>query len=169
MDNDVEKHIELVELTEADAEFIYNLVTQHSFIENIGDKGVTDLESAKQHLQERYITPYREIGYGLWGIRDNRTSCIVGVCGLVTRPGFEIPDIGYSLLDEFCGNGYVATAAKKTLEFAKKHTNFSKINAITSPENKRSQKVLEKLGFEFVKEFQLEGYDGISILYQRAL
>jgi hypothetical protein len=47
----VVKNIELCELTESDADFIFNLVTQPSFKENIGDKGLIDLDTALAHLK----------------------------------------------------------------------------------------------------------------------
>jgi RimJ/RimL family protein N-acetyltransferase len=165
----VVKNIALCELTESDADFILKLVTQPSFKANIGDKGVIDLETALTHLKEKYIAPYKEFGYGLWGIRDNDLKCYVGVCGLVSRPDFEIPDLGYALLDEYTKQGYVDAAAKKSIAFARGLGNLSKLNAITSPSNQASINVLEKLGFKFEKQFTLAGYDGVSNLYQLAL
>lgn len=163
------KNIALQELTTADAEFIFKLVTQASFKEHIGDKGVYDLNSAAKHLEEKYIQPYQQYGYGLWGIKDLDRNCFVGVCGLVTRPDFDIPDLGYSLLDEFTKQGYVAEAARKTIECARSKHGFDTLNAITSPTNNASINVLEKLGFKFIKQFELAGYDGVSNLYQLAL
>ncbi|WP_372767636.1 GNAT family N-acetyltransferase [Pseudoalteromonas sp.] len=163
------KNIELCELTETDAEFIFKLLTQPSFKANIGDKGVIDLKTALTHLKEKYIASYKEFGYGLWGIRDKDLNCFVGVCGLVSRPDFEVPDLGYALLDEYTKQGYVDAAAKMSIAFARGLGNLTQLNAITSPSNQASINVLEKLGFKFEKQFTLTGYEGVSNLYQLAL
>lgn len=165
----VVKNIELCELTESDADFIFNLVTQPSFKENIGDKGVIDSDTALAHLKEKYIAPYKDVGYGLWGIKDLDLNCYVGVCGLVSRPDFDVPDLGYSLLDNYTKQGYVAAAAKMSINVARELGRFSYLNAITSPSNQASITVLEKLGFKFEKQFSMAGYEGVSNLYRLVL
>ncbi|MBD3850096.1 MAG: GNAT family N-acetyltransferase, partial [Acidobacteria bacterium] len=52
------------ELTIGDAEFILGLVNEPSFLENIGDKGVRNLEDARQFILEGPWASHRERGYG---------------------------------------------------------------------------------------------------------
>ena len=93
----------------------------------------------------------------------------MGVCGLVSRPDFDVPDLGYSLLDNYTKQGYVAAAAKMSINVARELGRFSYLNAITSPSNQASITVLEKLGFKFEKQFSMAGYEGVSNLYRLVL
>ena len=44
--------LRLRELTVDDAEFVFRLVSEPSFLSNIGDKGVRDLDDARQFILE---------------------------------------------------------------------------------------------------------------------
>ena len=46
-----------------DAAFILKLVNQASFKTNIGDKGVTDLFSAQEHIHTSYLSQYEKLGF----------------------------------------------------------------------------------------------------------
>jgi len=50
------------ELTIEDANFVFKLVNEPSFLENIGDKGVRNLEDARQFILEGPWTSHRERG-----------------------------------------------------------------------------------------------------------
>ena len=164
----LDTRISLCELTTNDAQFILELVTQASFKEHIGDKGVTDLEGARTHLEEQYIKAYSKYGFGLWGIKDRELDCYVGVCGVVTRKGVETPDLGYALLDAYQKQGYVSLAAKLVIEKARVF-GLEALSAFVAPENYRSVNVLTKLGFKYQGQTQLPGYQGVTNCYKRVL
>src|SRR5512132_4196453 len=50
---------------EADAEFIFRLVNDPSFIRYIGDKKVRTLDDARQYIQHGPVKSYQENGFGL--------------------------------------------------------------------------------------------------------
>lgn len=160
------KRLFLRELTEKDAAFVLKLVTQPSFIANIGDKGVTNEAQAKQHIQEKYLNQYREHGFGLYGVILKSNETLVGVSGLVSRPDFDVPDLGYAFLDEYCGCGYATEAGLSVLDYANKNLGIAAPIALTSPTNTASQNVLAKLGFKYVKQCTLNGQELPSNLYQ---
>ena len=149
-----------------DAPFILELVTQASFITNIGDKGVTDLFSAQEHIHTSYLSQYEKLGFGLYLLVETSTEQPIGVCGLVKRDSFDFPDIGYALLERVAGKGYATEAAIAVLDYAKRELGIDKVLAITSPDNIASQRVLEKLGLTFQKQIYLPGYRGASCYYE---
>lgn len=161
--------VNLVEINLSDADFIFQLVNQKSFKTHIGDKKIKTLDDAKAHIKTSYIASYKKYNFGMWGIKDAKTGVLVGVCGLVQRPEFDTPDLGYALLDEHVKKGYIAEAASKTLIYAKENANISRINAMTSTDNTQSINVLTRLGFTFIKQVELNGYKGTSNLYQKTL
>lgn len=69
----------------------------------------------------------------------------VGACGLPDKEGQIV--IGYSLLDQFHGNGYATEALRGFLDWAKQHPNLRKVIADTFPHLTASIRVLEKSGF----------------------
>jgi ribosomal-protein-alanine N-acetyltransferase len=56
-------------------------------------------------------------------------------------------EIGYELLKEFWGNGYMQEAIDKIIKFAKKIMNVEQIDANVFVDNIKSIKLLEKFGF----------------------
>jgi ribosomal-protein-alanine N-acetyltransferase len=77
-------------------------------------------------------------GFHNWNIRDNRA------------------DIGYDLLPEYWGKGYMSEALPKAIEFAFDTMNLHRICAITYTENTSSMKLLARMGFQ--KEGLLRGH-----------
>ena len=69
----------------------------------------------------------------------------VGACGLPDEEGKIV--IGYSLLDQFYGNGYATEALQGFLDWAKQHSDLRKVIADTFPHLTASIRVLEKNGF----------------------
>ena len=63
----------------------------------------------------------------------------------------ELPDdaveIGYYLKRTAWGNGYATEAAQRILRFAFESSPLEEVVAVTDPENRRSRRMLEKIGF----------------------
>ena len=58
----------LRELTPADAPFILELVTDPAFLQNIGDRGVRDLDTAARYIADGPAASYARNGFGLWRV-----------------------------------------------------------------------------------------------------
>lgn len=157
---------QLRELTQDDAAFIVELVNQRSFIDNIGDKGVRNLDDAKVHIDEKYTHMYQQLGYGLYGIADKTSGSLLGVCGLVKRNELDSPDLGYALLDECAGKGVCIEAAKAIVQYAFTKLALPYLYGVIDPNNQRSANVLKKLGFEEKGYIQLHGIAKNSLLFQ---
>jgi RimJ/RimL family protein N-acetyltransferase len=143
------------EHNKADAEFIYKLMNQESWIKYIGDRNIDSIAAAKQYLADRHFKAYRKYGYGMFAICNKQSNEVMGSVGLVNREGLDVPDIGFALLSKFEGNGYVYEAALEILELAKLKFLINKLSAITTLDNIKSIKLLHKLGFVNIKTIQL--------------
>jgi ribosomal-protein-alanine N-acetyltransferase len=155
------ERLTLNELTAEDAPFILELLTSRGFMENIGDRGVRDLEGAKGYI-ERTRASYAANGFGLWRADLKATGEAAGLCGLVKREGLDHPDVGYAFLERFWGRGYAAETAAASLAYGRDAIGLATIVAITTPSNKGSIAVLEKIGMTFAGMIQLPGHDGES-------
>lgn len=155
----------LSQLEKEDAAFIFRLVNEPSFIENIGDKGVRNLEGAWQYILQGPRKSYEQNGFGLWlvALKDDLTP--IGICGLIKRDGLDEPDIGYAFLPEFWSQGYAIEAAAAVMIFARETLKLTQIVAITSPDNHASIRVLNKLGLKFEKMVTVPGANAESRLF----
>lgn len=147
-----------------DAPFVMELVTDPSFIQNIRDTGVKDLDGACGYIEERLLTSYAKHGFGLYlvALKDGTP---VGMCGLVKRDGLDDADIGYALLPRYWSQGYAQEAARAVMLFAREELKLRRVVGITDPDNQPSARLLQKLGLKFDKIVTLPNIDGVSSLY----
>ncbi|MBS1810473.1 MAG: GNAT family N-acetyltransferase [Acidobacteria bacterium] len=148
-----------------DAAFILELLNEPSFLENIGDKGVRNLDDAAQYLLQGPMKSYEQNGFGLWLVALQDVLTPIGICGLIKRDGLDDPDIGYAFLPEFWSKGYAIEAASAVMTYAKETIGLQRIVAITAPDNQASIRVLNKLGLQFEKMIQLPGATAESRLF----
>jgi ribosomal-protein-alanine N-acetyltransferase len=154
----------LNELTEGDAPFILELLTSRGFKENIGDRGVRDLEGAGGYI-ERARAGYAANGFGLWRADLKATGETAGICGLVKRDGLDHPDIGYAFLEGFWGSGLASEAAAATLAHARETLGLQTVVAIVQPTNSGSIAVLQKIGMKSAGLIELPGHDEQSAYF----
>ena len=154
----------LNELTEQDAPFILELLLSRGFKENIGDRGVRDLEGAVGYI-ERIRAGYAANGFGLWRADVKATGEAAGVCGLVKRDGLEHPDVGYAFLERFWGAGLASEAAAATLAYARETLGLKTVVAIVQPANGGSIAVLRKIGMKAAGLIELPGHDEPSAYF----
>lgn len=130
-----------------DAAFILRLLNEPSFIENIADKGVRDLEGARGYLRDGPLASYERHGFGLWRVGLAGDDTPIGMAGVLKRDYLEDIDIGYALLPEFCGAGYAFEATSAVLAHARNQMGARRVVAIVADYNERSIHLLKKLGF----------------------
>ncbi|WP_296888049.1 GNAT family N-acetyltransferase [uncultured Methanobrevibacter sp.] len=88
----------------------------------------------------------------------------IGCVGLLFHPdtnhfwGEDACELGYWIAEEYWGNGYAAEASQRLIKHAFDELNIKTIYATYRIENNQSKRVLEKLGFEYLKEMQNENY-----------
>lgn len=103
-------------------------------------------DEAKDMLQQ--INQDYENGNSIhWIITDFILHQTIGTCGFYR--GFEnhTGEIGYVLLPEFRGHGWMTYAVQLMIRFGFYDMGLKRIIAFTSSENLKSQKVLERAGF----------------------
>lgn len=133
----------------SDAEFVFELLNTPKFISYIGDRGVRSLEQARDFIDNRYRTSYREDGYGLYAVEQKIDASVVGICGFVKRDYLEHADIGFAFLPQFERKGYGFESASAMMKYGRETLGFTDVFAITSLDNDVSGHLLEKLGFKF--------------------
>lgn len=143
------QRLNLRQLTAKDAPFVLKLVNDPTWLRYIGDRGVYNLEDARDYILNGPVESYRIRGFGLYLVELKDTKIPIGMCGLIKRPELEEVDLGFALLPDFAGKGYALEAAAAVLEQGHAALGLDRIVAITTPDNERSIRLLEKLGFRF--------------------
>ncbi|MCJ8270546.1 MAG: GNAT family N-acetyltransferase [Psychrosphaera sp.] len=158
------ERLSLHHATEQDAAFIYDLLTDQTFIDNIADKGVKNLDDARAYINDSLINSYNTHGFGLFLTKLKSDGTPIGLCGLLKRDDFDCPDVGYAFLPKYTGQGYATEAAKGAMVWGKETLGIKRIIAITMPGNKGSIKVLEKLGL--VSNKTIDFMDSENLLFE---
>lgn len=150
-----------------DAAFVRELVNEPGWLRHIGDRGIRTLAAARAYIRQGPRTMYAEFGFGLLAMELRRGGAPVGICGLIKRPGLDDIDLGYALLARREGRGYAAEAAAAVLADGESRLGLRRVAAITSLENERSIRLLEKLGFRFERRLRLKPAAPESRLFVR--
>jgi RimJ/RimL family protein N-acetyltransferase len=127
-----------------------------------GDPSVTALIDSRGKLTEAQVQEKldaeiereRSRADQNWALFDHRNGDFVGCGGL--RPWVYIPsegdfEVGFHLVKRCWGNGFGTEAALGALEYAWEKLQLSKVYAGHHPDNRASEKILKKLGFEFIE------------------
>lgn len=153
-------------LRASDAEFILRLVNEPSWLEFIGDKGVRNLEDARDYILNGPVKMYERFGFGLYLTELKTNGVPIGMCGLIKRDTLQDVDIGFAFLPEFWGRGYAYEAASAVLDHGRRTFGLKRIVAITAPGNDSSIRLLEKMSLRFERMLELSPNDPVK-LYAR--
>jgi len=98
-------------------------------------------------MQEKINQNYKDGQCIHWGIADKTTNAIVGTCGyyrgLVEGEG----ELGCILLPQFKGQGFMTAAIQLAINFGLNEIGLKRVFAITTHQNGKAIKLLERLGF----------------------
>jgi [ribosomal protein S5]-alanine N-acetyltransferase len=126
-----------------------------------GDAPFASVEEARSFLAA--YDAYAREGMGRWAAVEVATGEVLGWCGLRRQRDGDV-DLGYRYKRGVWGQGLATEASAACLDLAFGALALNTVVARTHPENARSIRVLEKLGF------RLEGpssFDGLpAVLYR---
>jgi len=132
-----------------DAVLMLEVWNDPEFIRNVGDRGVRTRVEAQEAMQGGALHLYATYGYGPYRVALKDDDVAIGIVGLFRRDGLDIPDIGYSVLPQYCGKGYAYEASCAVIDYAREDLELEQICAIISPENAVSIGLIEKLGLAY--------------------
>lgn len=100
-----------------------------------------------------------------WIIVLKATQEVIGTCLIYFNDEENDWDISYNLGKKFWGNGYVLEAMQTVMQFAIQTMNIKSCIAIHAKENPASGKIIEKLGFEYIKDvpYECNGGDIVTV------
>lgn len=107
----------------------------------------TSIEDTREQMN--WYSNLEKAGSGMWwSIRVEENSHFCGAIGYNDlQEENRKAEIGFWLLPEFRGNGFIIEAAEVLLEYLFKDLNLHRVEAFIESQNHNSSKVLKKLGF----------------------
>lgn len=136
-------------ITEADADFIFELYETESFKRYIGDKNFQTLDDARTFIANSIVTMYQTTGLGLQLVELKPDARRIGICGLIKRESLDEVDLGFGFLPAYESLGYGCESARSFITLAREELALPRVVAITTSDNTTCIKLLARLGFSF--------------------
>ncbi len=146
------QRLQLRPLRAGDEPFILELLNTEGWIRFIGDRNLKTIEDAALYIEK--IMANTDIRY--WVVNTNQSLKSAGIITVIKRSYLDHHDIGFAFLPAFSGRGNAFEAAETILGDLLKQPAHHAILATTLPDNRRSIGLLEKLGFRFEREIDVE-------------
>ncbi|MGG0276628.1 GNAT family N-acetyltransferase [Bacillus rhizoplanae] len=138
----------LRELIEDDAQGILNCFSNEDVLRYYGQNPLTDLEQVKNIIRN-FSNNYKEKRGIKWGVEIKEIEGIIGTIGFHDWSSeHKRAEIAYALLPEHWGKGYATEAALKVISYGFNELDLTRIGAVVFTENKASNVLLTKLGFQ---------------------
>lgn len=88
----------------------------------------------------------------VFAIRPKATGKAIGTISLSEdkyRPGLRCKELGYSMSEEYWGQGLMTEAARAVIKHGFEDLRLDMISVTTGPDNEKSQSVIRKCGFKY--------------------
>lgn len=110
-----------------------------------------------RNFYERIQKEIEKYGYGLFAVEVKISGEFIGYIGL-HHTAFEADfcpcvEIGWRLCAEAWGKGYATEGAMACLDYAFGSLQVPELYSFTSLSNRRSERVMQKIGMQKIKEF----------------
>lgn len=133
--------------------------------------GVRTPPQTQQSIQN-WIEHWEERGFGLWAVEERASGAFIGRIGLVyhddwTASAYDA-EVGWTLAFDAWGRGYATEGALASLRWGFGAPGLERIISITLPDNRRSRRVMERIGLELAGETDWKGLHHVWYATDRA-
>lgn len=105
-----------------------------------------------------FISEWERLGYGWFAVFEKETGDFIGQCGLQCLEGKQDAadvELAFVIAKNHWRQGYATEAAQAVLTFGINNAGLRRIVAVTMEQNMQSQRVLDKLHFQFEENRKL--------------
>jgi len=153
----------LREILPSDIDGMFELDSDPEVHKYLGNKPVIDRDQISKvidFIRQQYI----DNGIGRWAIIDKKTNNFMGWTGLkfqtdLTNNHKNYYDLGYRLIKKYWGQGIATETAIVSLQYAFEQLKTNEVYAMANCENVGSNKILRKVGLNFIESFDLDGIE----------
>ncbi len=153
----------LREVQEQDVDDMFELDSNPIVHQYLGGKPIKTKQQAVEIIQ--FINKqYKELGIGRFATIEKASGEFIGWSGLKLNVGKKeelngkqnFYDIGYRFIPRYWNKGYATESSKAVLDFGFKKLNLETICGAAEIENVASNKILKRIGLQFINEFTYE-------------
>lgn len=150
----------LREILETDLDGMFELDSNATVHKYLGNKPIATKEQAVEIIG--FIRKqYEELGIGRFAAIEKSSGDFIGWSGLKLNAGEkeelngiqDFIDIGYRFIPKYWGKGYATESSLATLKFGFEEMNYPVIYGAAETANVASNKILQKIGLNFVNDF----------------
>ena len=153
----------LREIIPSDIDGMFELDSDPEVHKYLGKKPLTEKEQVANVIN--FIRQqYNDNGIGRWAIIDKKTNDFIGWTGLkfvtdLTNNHKNYYDLGYRLIKKYWGQGIATETAIASLNYAFEQLKTKEVYAMADCKNDGSNKILRKVGLNFIEKFYHEGIE----------
>jgi [ribosomal protein S5]-alanine N-acetyltransferase len=143
-------------IDQSDRDFIFEEF-QNDFINRylFDTQPMTDISEADELID--FYTMVEPRKQNRWVLMDKTSKTKLGTCGYhLWDPAHKEVEIGFELMEQYNGKGYMLEAVEAIIEFARHKMKVERINAIAYIKNEKCIKLLESLRFIKVGQEEIE-------------
>ena len=154
----------LRDILETDVDDMFELDSNPIVHQYLGNKPI---ETKMQALDAIHFIrkQYHERGIGRFATIEKASGDFIGWTGLKLNSGeneklngkHNFYDIGYRFTPRYWGKGYASESSFATLDYGFENLNIDTMCGAAEIENIASNKVLQKIGLQFINEFPFDG------------
>ncbi len=152
----------LRELLKSDADGMFELDSDPLVHQYLGNKTINNINQSIElidFVRQQYI----DHGIGRWAIIDKSTNDFIGWSGLkfvteLNNGHQNYYDVGYRLIRKYWGKGIATETAIIALDYAFNTLNTNEVYAAAHCENGASNKILQKIGMNFIETFSYQNF-----------
>jgi [ribosomal protein S5]-alanine N-acetyltransferase len=107
------------------------------------------------------VDHWQQHGFGFWVFRRKLDGQFVGRGGLKVYQidGEDLVGLAYAVVSDCWNQGFATEMARASLQIGFGQLRFLEIASWTLPINRASQRVMEKLGFRYERDFEFAGLE----------
>lgn len=116
-------------------------------------------EETTLELLRQAVEHWRQHGFGFWIFRAKSGGQFIGRGGLKVyrTEGKDVIGLAYAVLADYWNQGFATEMAEASLRIGFEQLGFTEIASWALPVNLASQRVMEKLGFQYERDFAFAG------------
>jgi [ribosomal protein S5]-alanine N-acetyltransferase len=146
-------------LSEAHFPEINQLHTDPQVMKTLSADGKPLPEEKTRDGIRQAVDHWQQYGFGFWIFHRKSDGGFIGRGGLKIYQidGNDVIGLAYAVMPNYWNQGFATEMAQASLEVGFERLGFPEIDSWTLPINLASQRVMEKLGFQYERDFDFAG------------
>lgn len=156
------------EMCENDVDALFELYSS-PLVTRYTDPLFQKKEDEKEYIRSYVQNVYQYYGFGTWLIVRKEDGRLIGCAGFNYRAGYDEAELGFVIGEPFWRMGYAYEVCSHLLMLGKQVYEFEMVQALTDKQNEASARLLEKLGFYYTEDVNIDKHEYRRYLHKLAI